>query len=57
MARALALPERQVTALAKGAAKAGCVAEVKIGEVVIRLVPADHSKPKEEVDRKPKGYL
>lgn len=40
MTRALALPARQVTALCKGAAKAGYVAEVKIGDVVIRLVPA-----------------
>jgi len=33
--RALSIPQKQVTALAKGAAKAGCVAEVKIGDVVI----------------------
>ena len=39
MTRPLPLPERQVTALAKGAAKAGCIAEVKIGDVVVRLIP------------------
>lgn len=39
MSRPLALPERQVTALCRGAAKAGCIAEVKIGNVVVRLIP------------------
>lgn len=38
MTRAIPLPARQVTALCKGAAKAGYVAEVKIGDVVIRSV-------------------
>lgn len=39
MARKLDLSARQVTALCKGAAKAGFVAEVIIGGVVVRLVP------------------
>lgn len=39
MTRALPLRQRQITALAKGAAKAGCVAEVKIGDLVVRLIP------------------
>ena len=39
MSRALPLTQRQVAALAKGAAKAGCIAEVKIGDVVVRLIP------------------
>jgi hypothetical protein len=45
MSRALALPARQVTALCRGAAKAGYVPEVKIGDVVIRLVPAETERP------------
>ncbi|NGO50493.1 hypothetical protein [Allomesorhizobium camelthorni] len=43
MSRALALSARQVTALCKGAEKAGFVPEVKIGDVVVRLVPAEHA--------------
>lgn len=49
MTRALPLPARQVTALAKGAAKAGCIAEVKIGDMVIRLVPADKAQPESSI--------
>lgn len=40
MTRSLALTVRQVTAICKGAAKAGFVAEVKIGDVFVRLMPA-----------------
>jgi hypothetical protein len=43
MPKPLALPARQVAALCKGAAKAGFVAEVKIGDVVIRLVPKENA--------------
>ncbi len=50
MTRALPLPARQVTALAKGAAKAGCIAEVKIGDMVIRLVPADKAQEDRPID-------
>lgn len=57
MTRALPLPARQVTALCKGAAKAGYIPEVKIGDVVIRLVPDDRTQEKPGVDDKPKGYL
>ena len=57
MTRAIPLPARQVTALCKGAAKAGYVAEVKIGDVVIRLVPAANSQESGNVDGKEKGYL
>lgn len=46
MTRALALHARQVTALCKGAAKAGYIPEVKIGDVVIRLVP--DTKPQDD---------
>lgn len=50
MARTLALPARQVTALCRGAAKAGFVAEVKIGDVVVRLIPAANSQTNKPVD-------
>lgn len=50
MNRPLDLPARQVTALCKGAAKAGYVPEVKIGKVVIRLVPADQAQPERPID-------
>jgi hypothetical protein len=50
MTRLLALRQRQVTAICKGAAKAGFVAEVKIGDVVVRLIPANDAQGKPEVD-------
>ena len=50
MTRALPLKQKQVTALAKGAAAAGCIAEVKIGDVVIRLVPIDHPQAQGRID-------
>jgi hypothetical protein len=50
MTRALALHARQVTALCKGAAKAGYIPEVKIGDVVVRLVPAANSQAKMPID-------
>jgi len=57
MSRALPLTQRQVVALAKGAAKAGCIAEVKIGDVVVRLVPDVNAQEKREVDDREKGYF
>lgn len=50
MTRSLALDQKQVTALCKGAAKAGCVAEVKIGDVVIRLIPIEKAQPDRPID-------
>lgn len=47
--RPLALPARQVTALARGAAKAGCIAEVKIGDVVVRLIPEELAQLKKPI--------
>lgn len=57
MTRPLAIPERQVTALCKGAAKAGFIAEVRIGDVIVRLIPEDRARDDETVDTEPKGYL
>ena len=42
MTKPLALPERQVTALCRGAAKAGHVAVVEIDKVLVRLIPENH---------------
>lgn len=53
MTRALPLPARQVTALCKGAARAGYIAEVKIGDVVIRLVPDDRTQEHGRIDLTP----
>jgi len=52
--RPLDLTQRQIRALAEGARKAGCVAEVQIGKAFVRLVPEEHAiptKPRDEVDR------
>lgn len=51
--RPLAITQRQVRALAKGAKDAGCIAEVVIGKTIVRLVPEDRVIPdpdKEDVD-------
>lgn len=48
--RAIAISQRQVTALCKGAAKAGFVAEVKIGGVVVRLIPQKDAQPERVMD-------
>lgn len=50
MTRALALPARQVTALCRGAAKAGHIAEVKIGDVVVRLIPREDAQAARPID-------
>ena len=39
MSKPLAITARQVTALCKGAAKAGYIPEIVMGDIVIRLVP------------------
>lgn len=45
MTRALPLKQKQVTALCKGAEKAGFVPVVEINGVVIRLIPANQTFP------------
>lgn len=45
MSKRLALTERQVTALCRGAAKAGCAPIVQIGDVFVRLVPEELAVP------------
>lgn len=51
MTKPIPLPSRQVTAICRGAAKAGFVAEVKIGNIVVRLIPEDHAQAKEQIDQ------
>jgi hypothetical protein len=41
MTRPLELPARQVAAICRGAARAGCIAVIRIGGVVVELVPKD----------------
>ncbi len=57
MSKPLPITQKQVTALCKGAAAAGHIAEVKIGDVVVRLIPADHANENAQVDDKGKGYF
>lgn len=45
MTRPIALTQKQVTALCKGAEKAGYAPIVQFGNVLVRLVPADHAIP------------
>ncbi|WP_192180492.1 hypothetical protein [Mesorhizobium amorphae] len=44
MTRSLAISARQITAICKGVAKAGFVAEVVINGIVVRLVPEGRAK-------------
>lgn len=61
MTRALAIKQKQVTALCKGAAKAGHVPIVEIDGVRVLLIPANHdilrAVDADRVDEKGKGYL
>lgn len=57
MTKPLKITERQVTALCNGAAKAGFIAEVKIGDVVVRLIPEDHAQPQRSIDEAKGGHL
>lgn len=48
MSRALQISQRQVTALCKGAEKAGYAPIVQIGNVLVRLVPEDRAIPQQD---------
>ena len=39
MSKPIAITQRQITAICKGAKAAGCIAEVVIGSVTVRLLP------------------
>lgn len=61
MTRPVLITMAQVAAICKGAAKAGFIAELTIGEVTVRLMPehmATTDRPWEPPERhKGKGYL
>jgi len=60
MTKPLALTERQVTALCRGAAKAGYAPVLQVGNVLVRLVPEAHAIPhpdEKPLDDQKKGYL
>ena len=57
MSKSLPLTERQARALYRAAEKEGGVAEVKIGETVVRLIPASLAQETREVDDKGEGYF
>lgn len=57
MTRALALTEKQARTLIRAAGKERAVIEVKVGDTVFRLIPADLAQELKPVDEKPKGYL
>ncbi|TGR83546.1 hypothetical protein EN866_34105 [Mesorhizobium sp. M2D.F.Ca.ET.223.01.1.1] len=50
MSRPLALKQKQITALCKGAKAAGCIAEVKIGDVFVRLIPNAYAQAERSID-------
>lgn len=50
MNRPLEITQRQVRAICEGAKKAGCVPVLRIGNVVIRLIPEDRAIPPQEKD-------
>lgn len=57
MSRSLALTERQARALYRAADKEGGIAEVKIGDAVVRLIPASLAQDNAKVDDKGEGYF
>lgn len=61
MSRPLAIKQKQVTAICKGAQKAGHVPVLEIDGVRVLLVPANHdilrTAEPPRIDDKGKGYL
>lgn len=58
MTRALPLTERQARALYRAADKEGGIAEVKIGNTVVRLIPATLAQDRSVLDpaREPESF-
>lgn len=52
MSRALALTERQARTLLRAADKERGIVEVKIGDTIVRLIPANQAQESEKIDRK-----
>ncbi|MCO5159680.1 MAG: hypothetical protein M9939_00970 [Mesorhizobium sp.] len=57
MTRALAITEKQARTLIRAAEKERAVIEVKVGDTVIRLIPAVHAQANAKVDEPRKGHL
>lgn len=57
MTRPLAITEKQARTLIRAAEKEKAVIEVKVGDTVIRLIPAVHTQANAKVDAAPKGHL
>lgn len=57
MTRALPLTQRQAQTLLRAAEAERGIVEVKIGETVIRLIPAILAQEKRDVDDREKGFL
>lgn len=57
MTRALALTEKQARTLIRAADKERAVVEVKVGDVVFRLIPEVHAQNIVRVDEPKKGHL
>lgn len=60
LTRPLLITQVQVAAICRGAAKAGFVAELTIGEVTVRLMPeamVNSERPWEPKVNKGRGYL
>lgn len=54
MTKPLDLTANQVTAICKGAEKAGYVPVIQIGKTILRLVPEDHVNHTDDEKRLPK---
>lgn len=59
MTKRLSISAAQITAICRGAAKAGFVAEVVIDGVTVRLLPEHMAQPATEPEpkREPRGYF
>lgn len=57
MTRPLAITEKQARTLIRAAEKEKAVIEVKVGDAVFRLIPADLAQANAKVDAAPKGHL
>ena len=56
MSKSLFITSSQVTAICKGAQKAGFIAEIEIGDILIRLMPSDNIEEKMKSSRTVAAY-
>lgn len=57
VSKALPITERQARTLFRAADKERGIVEVKIGDTIVRLIPAVLAQDNDRVDGKEKGYL